>query len=174
MLWFLRGRRSGRARFVRKSRQNALVPDGCSCGTGNQAQLTIVALVNPGLPNRPADNTRWTAKWTLGFHGIPAGLRACKKQRHEAIKRSWAAVGRRSPWDLVMSMYSMRALSASSNGVGFDTRKTNLPAPPPHPWVIVPKIASSLQGYHPLVHRKKVGGGSRQHRFRNMEKRIGF
>ena len=84
-----------------------------------------------GLPNRPADNTRWTAKWTLGFHGIPAGSRACKKQRYEAIKRSWAAVGRRSPWDLVMSMYSLRALPASSNGVGFDTRKTNLSAPPP-------------------------------------------
>ena len=30
-----------------ETRQNALVPDGCSCGTGNQAQLTIVTLVNP-------------------------------------------------------------------------------------------------------------------------------
>ena len=40
----------------------------------------------------------------LGFHGIPAGSRACKKQRHEAIKRSRAAVGRRSPWDLVTSI----------------------------------------------------------------------
>ena len=47
VLCFLRGRRSGRARFVRKSRQNVLVPDGCSCGAGNQAQLTIGALVNP-------------------------------------------------------------------------------------------------------------------------------
>ena len=55
------------------------------------------------LPNRPADNTRWTAKWTLGFHGIPADSRACKKQRYEAIKRSWAAIERRSPSDLVMS-----------------------------------------------------------------------
>ena len=103
VLWLLRGRRSGRARCVCKSR--------CSCGTGNQDQHTCVALVNPvaqrrGLPNRTADNTKWTAKWTLGFHGIPAGSLACKKQRYEAIKRSWAAVGRRSPSDLVMSMYS--------------------------------------------------------------------
>ena len=73
-----------------------------------------------GLPNRAADNTMWTAKWTLGFHGIPAGSRACKKQRYEAIKRSWAAVGTRSPWDLVKSMYSLRALPASSNGAGLD------------------------------------------------------
>ena len=59
-----------------------------------------------GLPNRPANNTRRAAKWTLGFHGIPAGSRACMKRRYEAIKRSWAAVRRRSPWDLVMSIFS--------------------------------------------------------------------
>ena len=47
VLRLLRGRRSGRARCMCKSRNNALVPDGCSCGTGNQAQLTFVALVSP-------------------------------------------------------------------------------------------------------------------------------
>ena len=45
VLWLLRGRRSGRARFERKSRQN--VPDGCSCVTGHHAELTIVALDIP-------------------------------------------------------------------------------------------------------------------------------
>ena len=64
-----------------------------------------------GLPNRPADNTRWTAKWTLGFHGIPrvhgrAGNRGTRR-------RSWAAVGRLSPWDLVMSMYSRECLRST-------------------------------------------------------------
>ena len=105
MLWLLRGRRSGRARFVCKSRQNALLPDGCSCRTGKQAQLTIVALVNPVAQDADC-------------HGIPAGSRACKKQRYEAIKRPWAAVGRRSPWNLLMSEYSLRALPASSNEAG--------------------------------------------------------
>ena len=32
-----------------------------------------------GLPNRPADNTRWTAKWPLGFHEIPASSRGVQE-----------------------------------------------------------------------------------------------
>ena len=43
-------------------------------------------------------------------------------------KRSWAGVGRRSPCDLVNSTCSLRALPASSNGVGLDTRQTYLSA----------------------------------------------
>ena len=68
--------------------------------TNLSLRLSLSSIQLPGkrgLPHRPADNTRWTAKWTLGFHGIPAVSRACKKQRYEAIKRSWAAIGRRSP-----------------------------------------------------------------------------
>ena len=111
-----------------------LVPDGCSCGAGNQAQLTIVALVDPvAQGDRPADNTRWTAKWTLGFHGIPAGSRACKKQRYEAIKRSWGCSRKTQSMGSCDVMYSLRALPASSNGVGFDTRKTNTNSSAPLP-----------------------------------------
>ena len=111
---------------------------GCKkCGCGHQDHVedgTNQDVNDDRWPNRTADNTKWTAKLTLGFHGIPVGSRACKKLRYEAIKRSWAAVGRRSPWDLVMSMYSQRASPASSNGVGLDTRKTYLSAP--LPWVV--------------------------------------
>ena len=79
VLWFLRGRRSGRARFVRKSRQNALVPDGCSCGTGNQAQLTTVALVNPvaqetRIAKPPSRQHKVDSQVDLGFPWDPRGF----------------------------------------------------------------------------------------------------
>ena len=64
----------------------------------------------------------------FGFPWDPRGFTGVQEQRYEAIKRS---VGRRSPWDLVMSMYSLRAMPATSNGEGFDTRTTNLSARPP-------------------------------------------
>ena len=79
VLWFLRGRRSGRARFVRKNRQNALVPDGCSCGTGNQAQLTIVALVNPVAQETrtakpPSRQHKVDSQADFGFPWDPRGI----------------------------------------------------------------------------------------------------
>ena len=68
-----------------------------------------------GLPNRPANNTKRAGKWTFGFHGIRAGSRACKKRRYEAIKRSWAAVRRRSPWDLVMFIFPTCVFEMQNN-----------------------------------------------------------
>ena len=79
VLWLLRGRRSARARFVCKSRPTALVPYGCSCGTGNQAQLTTVALVNPvaqmtRIAKPPSRQHKVDTQENLGFPWDPRGF----------------------------------------------------------------------------------------------------
>ena len=128
VLWFLRDRRSGRARCVRKSRQNALVPDGCSCGTRNQAQRMIVALVNPvaqetRIAKQPSTQHKVDSQVDFGFPWAPRGF--IGRARNRGTRRS---SGRRLQsedavrGDLVMSKNSLGALPASSNGVGFDIR----------------------------------------------------
>ena len=132
VLWLLRGRRSGRARFVRKSRQNALVPDGCSCGAGNQAQLTFVALVNPlAQETRIAKpSSRQHNHKDLGFPWDPRGFTGVRRNRGTRRSSGRGLLSEDAkPWDLVRSIYFLRALPASSNGEGFHTRQTNLSAP---------------------------------------------
>ena len=94
---------------------------------GNQAQLTLVALVNPvaqetRIAKPPSRQHKVDSQVDFGFPWDPRGFTDVQETVHEAIKWSWAAVARHSPWDLVMSMYSLKALPASSNGVGFDTQ----------------------------------------------------
>ena len=83
VLWLLRGRRSGRARFVRKSRQNALVPDESSCG---EAQLTIVALVNPlvqetRIAKSSSRQHKVDSQVDLGFPWDPRGFTGVRRNR---------------------------------------------------------------------------------------------
>ena len=84
----------------------------CACArwvqkrTGNQAQLTIVALVNPvAQETRIAKTAQQTTQG--GQPRLPWVSRDPRR-----FKRPWAAVGGRSPWDLVVSINSLRALQA--------------------------------------------------------------
>ena len=57
------------------SRQNAFVPGGCSCGTGNQPQLTTVAFVNPVAQDtriaKPPRQHKVDSQVDLGFPWDP-------------------------------------------------------------------------------------------------------
>ena len=63
----------------------ALVPDGCSCGTGNQAQLTVVALVNPvaqetRIAKPPSRQHKVDSQVDLGFPWDPRGFTGVQEE----------------------------------------------------------------------------------------------
>ena len=83
---------------LRKSRQNALVPDGCSCGTGNQAQLTIVALVNPvaqetRIAKPPRKQNKVDSQVEFGFPWDPRNF-TCVQEKE--VRGDQAVVGLQS------------------------------------------------------------------------------
>ena len=78
-----------------QNRQNALVPDACSCGLGNQAQLTIVALVNPvahetRIATPPSRQHKVDSQEDLGFPLDPGGFMGVQETKAQSDQ---AAVG---------------------------------------------------------------------------------
>ena len=78
-----------------QNQQNALVPDGCSCGSGNQAQLTIVVLVSPvaqetRIAKPPNTQYKVDSQEDLGLPRDPGGYMGVQETE---VRGDQAAVG---------------------------------------------------------------------------------